>query len=300
MPTDLNAVPESELSSNDSTLRPYSNFKNIQGNLYNAVSNYHSLQGSITKRMSHGLSMSFNYTWSHMLDDMDSSGWGSHSGPQNWQHASGIASNGTTITPNYTSENYGNSNFDQRQAFKGYIIYQLPFGKGKAYLNNNAISDAVLGGWQLAGGVLELTGNPFEATSSGSLYSLAGGSSQFPNRVSGASLTPSGVSGWQNWFNEGAFSQPAAGAFGTTHRNPLYGPGVNEFTLSGGKEFSIWEQVKFQLRCDATNVFNHPSFALSGVGLSGGGPGAPFTGTSNISSTSVGGRAVELSGRFSF
>jgi hypothetical protein len=300
MPTDLNAVPENELSSNDKQFRPYQDFTNIGGNLYNASSNYHSLQGTITKRMTHGLSMSFNYVWSHMLDDMDSSGWGSHSGPQNYQHASGIASNGTTITPNNTALNYGNSNFDQRQAFKGYVVYQLPFGKGRAFLNNNAIADAVLGGWQIAGTVLELAGNPFEATSSGSLYNQASGSSQFPNFTSGVSTAPSGGKSWHNWFNEAAFSQPAAGAFGTTQRNPLVGPGINEFTLSGGKEFSIWEQVKFQLRCDATNAFNHPSFSLSGIGLSGGAPGAPFTGTSNISSTSVGGRDLELSGRITF
>jgi len=308
MPTDLNAVPESELSSNDQSLRPYKNFTNIQGNLYNAASNYDSLQASFTKRMSHGLSFSFNYTWSHMLDDMDSSGWGSHAGFQGWQHASGIASNGTNVTPNYTSLNYGNSNFDQRQAFKGYVVYQLPFGKGKTFLNNNFIADEVLGGWQIAATVLELAGNPFQPTISnnGNLYNQAGGSTQYPNRVSGASLTPSGGKSWSNWFNEAAFSLPAPGAFGNAQRNPVNGPGINEFTLSGGKEFAIWQKVKFQLRCDATNVFNHPSFSAigtgsnGGFGLTGNSAGNPFTGTATLSSTSVGGRTVEVSGRFSF
>lgn len=306
MPTDLNAVPENELSSNDLQYRPYKNFTNITGNLYNAISNYNSLQGTITKRMSHGFSMSFNYTWSHMLDDMDSSGWGSHSGFAGWQHASGIASNGTTVAPNYTSLNYGPSNFDQRQALKGYVVYQLPFGRGKEFLNDNAIADAVLGGWQLAGTIVELAGNPFQPTSTGTLYNQAGNSTQYPNWTSGVSLTPAGGKSWQHWFNEGAFTQPAAGAFGTAQRNPLVGPGVNNFTLSGGKEFSIWEEVKFQLRCDATNVFNHPSFSAipdsgnGSFGLSGGGPGAPFSGTDQLSNVSVGGRAMELSGRITF
>ncbi|MGA3129540.1 MAG: carboxypeptidase regulatory-like domain-containing protein [Terracidiphilus sp.] len=303
MPTDLNAVPESKLSSNDAAARPYSNFTNITGNLYNAVSNYHSLQVAVTKRMSHGFSTSFNYTWSHMLDDMDSSGWGSHAGFQGWQHA-------TSLTQNLTSLNYGPSNFDQRQALKGYVVYQLPFGKGKAFMNNNAITDAVLGGWQFAGTMLELAGNPFQPTVPNGgqlLYNLAGNSTQYPNRVSGVSLTPQGGKSWQHWFNEGAFSQAAVGAFGDAQRNPVVGPGINNFTLSGGKELSIWEQVKFSLRCDATNVFNHPSFSAvpggsgnGNFGLTGGSAGAPFTGTSQLSNTSVGGRAVELSGRISF
>ena len=71
--------------------------------------------------------------------------------------------------------------------------------------------------------------------------------------------------------------------------------------------FLIWEQVKFQLRCDTTNAFNHPSFgppsgarANSGFGLNGGNPGQPFTGAAKISNTTVGGRSVQLSGRISF
>jgi hypothetical protein len=298
--TALNAIPESNLSSNDTSLRPYLNYQagGLGGNLYNAVSNYNSLQATFTKRMSHGLSTSFNYVWSHMLADQDSSGWGSHAGATNWQHAS-------TLTLDQAALNYGPSNFDERQAFKGYVVYELPFGKGKQFMNNSVLADEVLGGWQLAGTVLELAGNPFEVTGPGSLYTHAG--TQYLNRVSGVSTAPSGGKSWHNWFNEGAFSLPASGAFGTVQRNPLVGPGINEFTFSGGKEFSIWEQVKFQLRCDATNVFNHPSFGPpSGVGsngsygLSGGGVGLPFTGTAAISSTTVGGRELELSGRITF
>ena len=122
-----------------------------------------------------------------------------------------------------------------------------------------------------------------------------------------ASGLPQGGKSWHNWFNEGAFSQPLAGQFGEqAQRNPLVGPSVNEFNLSLVKEFPIWEEVKFQIRCDATNAFNHPSFgAIPGgnnrnFGLTGGGPGQPFTGNAVLSSTTVGGRALQLSGRITF
>jgi Carboxypeptidase regulatory-like domain len=296
-PTDLNAIPESDLSSNDTQYRPYPNYQagGLGGNLYEAISNYNSLQATFTKRMSHGLSTSFNYVWSHMLDDQDSSGWGSHAGSQPWQHAS-------SLTLNQAALNYGPSNFDQRQAFKGWVVYQLPFGRGKQFLNTNWLADEVVGGWQIAGTVIELAGNPFQPTGPGSLYTHAG--TQFLNRVPGVSLTPSGGKSWRNWFNEAALSQPAPGAFGTLQRNPLVGPGINEFDLSAGKEFSIWENVKFQFRCDATNAFNHPSFsAVSNNGnfsVTGGGPGQPFNGTAKLSAVSVGGRDVQLSARFTF
>ena len=135
--TDLNQVPQQYLSPNDSPqFRPYPNFGSIPGSTNNAISNYNSLQASITKRMTNGLSLSFNYVWSHMLDDMDSSGWGSRAGPQDYQIA------------NNPAANYSNSNFDVRNAFKGYAVYQLPFGRGKRFLNNNC--SARRSGWRLA------------------------------------------------------------------------------------------------------------------------------------------------------
>src|SRR5215472_3935970 len=77
-PVDLNQVPQAKWAPVDSQFRPYPVYQSINGGgnagTMNAVSNYSSLQASITKRMTKGLSMSFNYTWAHFLDDLDSSG----------------------------------------------------------------------------------------------------------------------------------------------------------------------------------------------------------------------------------
>ena len=67
---------------------PYPIYQQINGNLYQAISNYNSLQTTITKRLQHGFSFTANYTWSHFLDDQDSSGWGTHAGPHPYQYAS--------------------------------------------------------------------------------------------------------------------------------------------------------------------------------------------------------------------
>ncbi len=270
-PTDLNQVPQSKWSTNDSAFRPYPLFQGISGSTNNAISNYNSLQASITKRMTHGLSLSFNYVWAHMLDDQDSSGWGGRGGSQDYQNAFNPAAN------------YSNSNFDVRHAFKGYAVYQLPFGKGKQFLSGSRWLDEAVGGWQLAGTVILQTGNPFTVYGDTEQpnYSLAG--RVFPNWNPGVSWRPSGGSTIQEWFNPAAFLRAPDGTWGNVRRNSLYGPGINTFNLEAAKSFTIpWrgEGIGIQFRADAQNVFNHPCFSPPGnTALTGSsGPGTPYSG----------------------
>jgi hypothetical protein len=282
-PVDINQVPLSGLASSDQQNRPYPIYSTINGSTNNAVSNYNSLQASATKRMTNGFSFSFNYVWAHMLDDMDSSGWGSRAGPQDWQ----IASN--------PGANYSNSNFDIRNAFKGYGVYDLPFGKGKMLLNRGGLMNELVGGWQISGTIVLSTGNPFTVDGTQNTYALSGTS--YPDRNPGASFKPANRS-ISNWFNPMAFLQPADGTFGNVLRNTLYGPGLDEVNLSGAKTFALpREGMELQLRGDAQNAFNHPSFGVpSDASLGGGnGAGTPYTtGTVSITNTTVGGRSVQL------
>ncbi|MFZ0734013.1 MAG: TonB-dependent receptor [Candidatus Sulfotelmatobacter sp.] len=287
-PVDINQVPQSKWSSNDSADRPYPNFQGLSGSTNNAISNYNSLQASITKRMTNGLSLDFSYVWSHMLDDMDSSGWGSRAGPQDFQNSFNPA------------QNYSNSNFDVRHAFKGYVVYQLPFGKNKPFLNTSRALDEAVGGWQLAGTVILQTGQPFSIYGNQANYSLAGAT--FPNWVPGVS--PTAGRSINNWVNVAAFSEPAAGTWGDVRRNSLYGPGINEFNLSAAKSFLVpfKEGIQIEFRADAQNLFNHPSYGTpSGTNLSGAtGVGQPYSGTTPIDSVTVSGRNLQLALRVSF
>jgi len=288
-PTDLNQVPLALAHpGDDQANRPYPNFQGISGSTNNAISNYNSFQASVTQRMTRGLSMSFNYVWSHFLDDLDSSGWGSRAGEQPYQIA------------NNPGANYSNSNFDVRHAFKGYAVYQLPFGRGKQFLSSNQVMDAVVGGWQVSGTVVLQTGNPFTVYSDQANYTQAG--SKFPNWNRGVNWKPSNQS-INNWYNPAAFLRPADGTFGNVRRNSLYGPGLNEFNFSAAKAFTVpfREGIKFELRADAQNVFNHPSFSNPATGLGGSsGPGTPYTNKTQISGVTVGGRNLQLGMRVTF
>ena len=155
-PTDLNQItsPAGLAASvaNGSVVqadRPFPAWGTLTGNSYNATSNYNSLQLQTSKRYSNGLSFSANYVWSHFLDEQDSGGWGSRGGTQYWQIG------------NDPSANYGNSNFDIPNAFKGYASYDLPFGRGKTYLGGNSVEDEIVGGWRISGTFLAQSGSPF-------------------------------------------------------------------------------------------------------------------------------------------
>jgi len=281
-PVDVNQVPESKLSLNDTGDKPYPVFGQITGSTNNVVSNYNALQASVQRRFTSGLEFNFNYTWSHFLDEMDSSGWGSRGGWQNYQNA---------YVP---SANYGASNFDIRNMFKGSVVYELPVGRGKPFLNNSALLDEIIGGWRTSTTIILQGGNPFPITTGGNnnSYNQSGDYTQYPNVVGNPLNVPGGRS-INEWYNMSAYAQPVAGTYGDYRRNSLYGPGLTNVNLSLGKSFPIWERVSFEIRGDATNVFNHASFGQpNGVF----GPGQAST----ITTVTVGGRSMQLYGRISF
>ena len=281
-PVDLNQIPASKLSPNDTSAdRPYPYWSSIFGGNEIGWSNYHSLQASVRKRLTSGISYEFNYTWSHFLDTQDSGNGGTNA----WIYQNSDP-----------AADYGASQFDIRHAFKGRMVYQLPFGHGKRFLNNNRILDATLGGWQASATALISTGNPFTPTVNNNLsYSQSG--AWFPDVIGNPTLAHRTK---DQWFNPGAFTSPKPATFGNMHRNPVYGPGLQVFNLSAGKNFAIWERASIQIRADANNAFNHTNFAMPNSGLTCSTPGTPCTSPANITATSVGGRTMQLGARLTF
>lgn len=286
-PVDINQVPENKLGPNDKQFEPYPLFNNIGGSTNNAISNYNSLQAQLTKRMANGLEFNVNYTWSHFLDDLDSSGWGSREGYQNYQNA---------FDPN---ANYSNSNFDIRNMFKGQAIYQLPFGRGRMFLNHNLLLDEAIGGWQASGTFVVQGGNPIGITtgSNNTSNNQSGDYTQYPNLIGNVHQVPGGrLNRLNEWYNLSAFTFPAAYTYGTFRRNQVYGPGLSLFNFSLGKTFDVYPErgVQVQIRADATNILNHASFGQPGNNVIG------PNGTAHITTTTVGGRTMQLYGRVSF
>jgi len=274
--------------------RPYPAFGALSGSNFNGISNYNSLQIEVKKRYSYGLTFDANYAWSHMLDDQDSAGWGSTAGQQVWQIGNNPASN------------YGNSNFDVPQALKGTAVYELPFGMGKPFMNQNAITDAVLGGWRLSGTLIYQSGTPYTVLDS-AVHTYAQAGNVFANPIAGMSpnsgscpangSTPSAPAHTVTcWFNPAAFQtaaeQPNA-AFGYGRRNTLFGPKLSNINLALAKTWHYKERAGFTLTGNFVNVFNHPSFALPNNDINGSNVGT-------ISSLANGPRTIQLGARITF
>jgi hypothetical protein len=276
---DVNQVPESKLAVVDQQFRPFPQYASITGSTNNADANYNSLQVTFQRRLTNNFSFATSYVWSHFLDEYDSSAWGSRGGTQTYQRASDLHAN------------YGASNFDVRNAFKGNAIFLLPFGHGRQFLNSNKFLDEAVGGWQIASNYLLQTGNPVTLTVTGANNSYAGSGSWYPNQIGDPRAAPRNIA---KWYNTAAFAAPTPGTFGNNHRNNIYGPGQIIFDLSAGKTFNLWaERYQFQLRVDAINALNHANFSNPGTAIGSGGAGV-ITGTTN------GGRLLQLGGRFSF
>jgi carboxypeptidase family protein/TonB-dependent receptor-like protein len=252
--TDINQVPANRLGpGNAQANRPYPNFLNIFGDPFNGYSNYNALQTSLRRQFSGGLSLIANYTWAHSLDTGSSSGWGG-GGVDNWQ----IGGN--------PRANYGNSTFDTPQMFNGGIVYQLPFGRGKPFLNQGGVLNPIVGGWQLSTIWQVSSGVPFTpvaaSDTSGSLSYEALRPNVVGNPRSGTCPNGAAVGTINCWYNTSAFAQPAQYTFGDSGRNFLFGPAYRSVNISLAKDFLIREGLRFQLRADGTNAFNHTNFAL--------------------------------------
>lgn len=240
---------------------------------------YHALQSSLQRRFAHGLSMGLQYTWAKEL--------GTSSG----------SNEATTAQSPYDFKlEYGRGTFDIRHTMNATLLYDLPFGHGRAFSLNGPM-DAVAGGWQLGGTVNARTGIPIDVlitrpdiayvgntgtAIAGQVFSSpvvtggvvqttavvntpGGGNSRNirrPNVVSGVS--PYLKSGRQ-FLNPAAFTTPAPGTFGNSRRNDYTGPNLTQVDLTLKKEFNVSERLGFEFHADAYNVLNHPNYAIPGT-----------------------------------
>jgi len=251
-PRDLNQVPPILLGPGNAQLnRPFPQYQGITTYFSDANSNYQALQLQVNRRLSHGVTLLANYTFSKSLD--------------NSSYDLTTGSGGEYQISTRPDLNHALSQFDQTHRFVVATVYELPFGKGRQWLNRGGIANAVLGGWQSSESFTANTGSPFTVLQGGANTSNSLAGSLFPNRLSNGSL-PSGQQTLSAWFNTSAFASPAAYTFGNSGRDILRGPGFWDLDFALMKDFRIplrgAEPPSLEFRGDFFNLFNHPNFAL--------------------------------------
>lgn len=243
------------------------------------TSNYNSLQATLQKSFSHGVSFRGSYTWSHALDN-----------------ASSLEDSEGSIPPGNPRLNYGDSVYDARHRFVISYDYAVPNLHGRF----GWAPDRIFGGWKVAGLTTFQTGFPitlseadgFSLQCNPALTSF--GCWDRPNVVGPVQLENPRVTGHQ-WFNTSAFAPETLGVLGNAPRNFFHGPGINDWDMSVIKDTRIMENKQIELRIDMFNAFNHAQFNNPDGNITDG-PGAFGV----ITSTRIPGRILQLAAKFDF
>jgi hypothetical protein len=204
-------------------------------------SSYNGLQIKGTHRFSNGLSWTSGFAWQKSLGFISTGG--------------GLGSFNFYLDP---TRDYSRLNWDRRITYSQSFIYELPFGKNRQYLQHGPAA-AVLGGWQVSTVMSADTGTPLFLTASGSSLN-APGNTQVPTQVKPFRKLGS-IGAGRNWFDTTAFTQPTAAAYGNTPKNAYSGPGLVTLDASLFRTIPLHESINLELRADAFNAMNHPTFA---------------------------------------
>lgn len=209
-------------------------------------SGYHSLQTTLERRFSRGLTVLANYTWSKSIDTLPFG-----------QNNTTLYLEGLSPIPWYMPGRHqfdrGPSEFDHKHRFVTSFVWDMPKLAGSP-----ALVRAIAGGWQMSGLLSAQTGGPVTVLAGRDLSGTALSSDR--GVFLGGNVYAKGACSAANcvdYLNPAAFGLPAAGTFGTLGKGALRGPGM--VTYDGGffKEVSLaGERLRLQIRAEAFNLFN--------------------------------------------
>jgi hypothetical protein len=206
----------------------------------------------LERRFTAGLTFQWNYTFSKLITDSDSY-------------------DGTTTSQDQYNRSVEKSigKYDQTHTLKMSTIYELPFGKGRRWLNKGGLVNGVLGGWRLSGIQSYYSGFPMALTRNNPLPIFNGGTrptvSSYDNwraATKGGDFDP----GPDRFFDKSAFPNPQPIAFGNVTR---YNPKVRSFptfneNISIGKSFPLFSETRrLDFRWEAFNLLNRVVFSTT-------------------------------------
>ena len=289
-------------------------------------SSYHALQVDFRQQSWHGVQFDANYTWSKTLGAL-----AGNSG-NDW------LGNYTTFSLRNLHDSYVPATFDVHHVVHLNATADLPFGRGKAFANNSAILDKIIGGWNVGTIATIQSGFPFR---------VAGGYQTFNGQADGGIVLKNGVTASQIQSSVGVHRIPGAPfvtlidpkylgvssqsclqqwvsscAITGTNTNYidsnttpgtynqgliLYGPHGFFQDIAVTKNVPISERFRFNLQSVFLNAWNHPVFGNRDFTQGTAGIGNPrtsgllTTGNATVNPVSqIGARQIELRANFIF
>ena len=246
-------------NSDVNAVRPYLGYGYMHDRAPLFTNNYNSLQVSLSHRSSRGLTLGVAYTWSKDLTTNSNDRGSSATNSYDFKMDYGPAS---TNTPQILEVNY---------------IYDLPFFKSQQGFEGH-----ILGGWEISGVSSFVSGSSFTVTQQVDPFACivtggvcAAGSAPGtginglgfiqdgdiairPNQTAKIQKTKTRT----QWFSTSSFAEAkATGTFGTERVGSLLGPGVQKWDIATMKNVKIGDHLRFQLRGEYFNAFNHTNFS---------------------------------------
>jgi hypothetical protein len=239
--------------------RPYVDLGTSLFTTSDGTSNYNSFQSKLTKRLTNGLSFLAAYTWSKSIDNSEGDeGFGA-----------GTSGSNLPQDDNNLAFERTRSYSDARHRIVVNLIYDLPFGPGRQFLNQKGVVGQIVGGWEVSDITSYQTGYPFGVK--GPDFSNTSSNSPRPNRL----CSGVGKKSVTDWFDQSCFvvaGSAANPAFGNSKRNILDAPGQSNTDLAILRHFNLFEKADLEFRSEFFNAWNHPYFAPPGNNI-----GAPST-----------------------
>jgi hypothetical protein len=273
------------------TAAPDPRFVSVTQYYNTGVSNYNSLTVQYRHTFSYGLTGQLHYTWSHTL------------GTVGYENPFSITSG------------YGSLGFDNRHQVAGDLVWTQP------HKFENRIANDLAKGWIVSTKVYLYSGAPFSVTDSKipAQINSAGGiltpladllvPAELHANCGKAAVNASCLvkSDFATYNSTSGVSAPIQTDWGNISANSFRGPGYFDIDAQISRDFAIKEKMVLNLGVQAYNVLNHANFANPSGSLSSSsfglitntlGPPTSIYGTGQGSSVS--GRLMVLSGRFTF
>jgi hypothetical protein len=228
------------------------------------TASYNGMILSIQKRLSRGVNLNANYTWSHCIGDVPIGSYignagGTYSDANNRRRDRGNCQASTTDPTTATQA------LDRRHIANFNAVLESPPFK-------QAILRAVASNWRLSPSYRLLSG-AFQTVTSGADYALTGALPQRPNQVLVNPLVANPGSACANispcvsWINKDAFLRPADGTLGNLGRSNVPGPGFWTVDVALSRGFRVRENVNVELRGEAFNLTNSYRAGIVTTGL---------------------------------
>jgi len=282
--------------------------------LNGGTTDYHSFQGEIRRRFSNGIFGQMNYTFSKVLTNSPGTAQ---------SRLEPYIDNARPELERIRAE------FDVTHVLNASVIYELPFGNGKRFLNGGGVLDRLVGGWQMSSIIHSQSGAPMSILSGRGTFNRPGRSGGNPvdstltsaqiKDLLGIRKLPDGrvfyidpkvtdpatgrAVGTDSLNNAAAFPgqvffHPVGGSIGSLARLQFDGPSQTRWDFSVIKRTRIRESKNLELRADFFNFLNHPLFFVGTNGV-----GDYTVDSSNfgrITSLNYGARVMQLALKFDF